>query len=195
MNAAYISAVAALAGSVIGALTTFAAAWVTQRQQADDDSVREGFNWILQNRNQPIEGFGVGEALPVTDRERPDSVASDIPMPEKKCLEELRLFLERSGDLPVVKTTGVDSVDTAWALRPGASGYFYDELRTTDDRITTPVARLADFTQNNPFNLSNRQPRSLGLFVADWMAQGGELQLSSQEDVARTAELIFSETW
>lgn len=35
MNAAYISALAALAGSVIGGLTTFAAAWVTQRQQAN----------------------------------------------------------------------------------------------------------------------------------------------------------------
>ena len=116
MNAAYVSAVAALAASVVGALTTFWAACVTQRQQADDDSVREGFNWILQNRNQPIEGSRVGEALPVVDRERPDSVAPDIRMPKKKCLEELRLFPERSGDLPIVKTTGVDSVDTAWAL-------------------------------------------------------------------------------
>jgi hypothetical protein len=35
MNAAYVSAIAALAGSVIGGLTTFAAAWVTQRQQAN----------------------------------------------------------------------------------------------------------------------------------------------------------------
>jgi hypothetical protein len=188
LNAVYVSAVAALAGSVVGALTTFWAAWVTQRQQADDDSVREGFNWILQNRNQPIEGSGVGEAFPVVDREPPDSVAPDIRMPEKSASRSC-------GDLPVVKTTGVDSIDTAGALRPGASGYFYDELRTTDNRITIPVIRLAYFIQNNPFNLSNRQPRSLGLFVADWMAQEGELQLSSQEGVARTAELIFSETW
>jgi hypothetical protein len=35
MNAAYVSALAALAGSVIGGVTTFAAAWVTQRQQAN----------------------------------------------------------------------------------------------------------------------------------------------------------------
>jgi hypothetical protein len=35
MNTAYVSALAALAGSVIGGLTTFAAAWVTQRQQAN----------------------------------------------------------------------------------------------------------------------------------------------------------------
>ena len=35
MNAAYVSALAALAGSVIGGLTTFAAAWVTQRQQTN----------------------------------------------------------------------------------------------------------------------------------------------------------------
>jgi hypothetical protein len=35
VNAAYISAFAALAGSVIGGLTTFAAAWITQRRQAN----------------------------------------------------------------------------------------------------------------------------------------------------------------
>jgi len=34
MNAAYVSAFAALAGSLIGGLTTFAAAWVTQRRHA-----------------------------------------------------------------------------------------------------------------------------------------------------------------
>ncbi|MEA3148635.1 MAG: hypothetical protein QOI53_4290, partial [Verrucomicrobiota bacterium] len=34
MNAAYFSAFAALAGSVIGGLSTFAAAWFTLRQQA-----------------------------------------------------------------------------------------------------------------------------------------------------------------
>ena len=35
------SAFAALAGSLIGGLTTFAAAWVTQRQQAN-------VQWLLQ---------------------------------------------------------------------------------------------------------------------------------------------------
>ena len=41
MNAGYVSAFAALAGSLIGGLTTFAAAWVTQRQQAKSiDSLR-----------------------------------------------------------------------------------------------------------------------------------------------------------
>ena len=43
MNPAYISALAALAGSVIGGLTTFAAAWVTQRQQAN-------VQWLLQEK-------------------------------------------------------------------------------------------------------------------------------------------------
>jgi hypothetical protein len=33
MNAAYVSAFAALAGSVIGGLTTFAAAWITQQNE------------------------------------------------------------------------------------------------------------------------------------------------------------------
>ena len=35
MDAAYFSAFAALAGSVIGGATSFAAAWITQRQQAN----------------------------------------------------------------------------------------------------------------------------------------------------------------
>jgi hypothetical protein len=48
MNAAYISALAALAGSVIGGLTTFAAAWVTQRQQAN-------VQWLLQEKTRRQE--------------------------------------------------------------------------------------------------------------------------------------------
>jgi membrane protein YqaA with SNARE-associated domain len=48
MNAAYFSAFAALAGSVIGGLTTFAAAWVTQRQQAN-------VQWFLQERTRRQE--------------------------------------------------------------------------------------------------------------------------------------------
>jgi hypothetical protein len=48
MNAAYISAFAALAGSVIGGLTTFAAAWVTQRQQAN-------VQWFLQEKTRRQE--------------------------------------------------------------------------------------------------------------------------------------------
>ena len=35
MDAAYVSAFAALAGSVIGGATSFAAAWITQRKQAN----------------------------------------------------------------------------------------------------------------------------------------------------------------
>jgi hypothetical protein len=48
MNAAYVSALAALAGSVIGGLTTFAAAWVTQRQQAN-------VQWLLQEKTRRQE--------------------------------------------------------------------------------------------------------------------------------------------
>jgi hypothetical protein len=48
MNAAYVSAVAALAGSLIGGLTTFAAAWVTQRQQAN-------VQWLLQEKTRRQE--------------------------------------------------------------------------------------------------------------------------------------------
>jgi len=48
MNAAYVSAIAALAGSIIGGLTTFAAAWVTQRQQAN-------VQWLLQEKTRRQE--------------------------------------------------------------------------------------------------------------------------------------------
>src|SRR6516162_4241816 len=48
MNAAYFSAFAALAGSAIGGLTTFAAAWVTQRQQAN-------VQWLLQEKTRRQE--------------------------------------------------------------------------------------------------------------------------------------------
>src|SRR5690242_15428263 len=48
MNAAYVSAFAALAGSVVGGLTTFAAAWVAQRQQAN-------VQWLLQEKTRRQE--------------------------------------------------------------------------------------------------------------------------------------------
>jgi hypothetical protein len=48
MNAAYVSAFAALAGSAIGGLTSFAAAWVTQRQQAN-------VQWLLQEKTRRQE--------------------------------------------------------------------------------------------------------------------------------------------
>ena len=48
MNPGYISAFAALAGSLIGGLTTFAAAWVTQRQQAN-------VQWLLQEKTRRQE--------------------------------------------------------------------------------------------------------------------------------------------
>jgi hypothetical protein len=48
VNSAYITALAALAGSVMGGLMTFAAAWVTQRQQAN-------VQWLLQERTRRQE--------------------------------------------------------------------------------------------------------------------------------------------
>jgi hypothetical protein len=48
MNAGYVSAFAALAGSLIGGLTTFAAAWVTQRRQAN-------VQWLLQEKTRRQE--------------------------------------------------------------------------------------------------------------------------------------------
>jgi DNA-binding response OmpR family regulator len=90
----------------------------------DDDSVREGFRWILQDQYRIIEASGVDEALSIIDRERPDLVTLDIRMPEKNGLEGLRLIRERSEDLPVVMITAFGSVDTACeALRLGASDF------------------------------------------------------------------------
>src|SRR5215472_2497236 len=103
----------------------------------DDDSVREGFRWILQDQYRIIEAPGVDEALSIMDRERPDLVTLDIRMPEKNGLEGLRLIRERSEDLPVVMITAFGSIDTACeALRLGASDYLEkpcgcDELRRT----------------------------------------------------------------
>ena len=48
MNPAYVSALAALAGSAIGGLTSFAAARVTQRQQAN-------VQWLLQDKSKRQE--------------------------------------------------------------------------------------------------------------------------------------------
>ena len=48
MNAAYVSAFAALAGAVIGGLTSFAVAWVTQHHQAN-------VQWLLQEKTKRQE--------------------------------------------------------------------------------------------------------------------------------------------
>jgi membrane protein YqaA with SNARE-associated domain len=48
MNPVYVSAFAALAGSLIGGLTTFATAWATQRQQAN-------VQWRLQEKTRRQE--------------------------------------------------------------------------------------------------------------------------------------------
>ena len=48
MNPVYVSAFAALAGSLIGGLTTFATAWATQRQQAN-------VQWLLQEKTRRQE--------------------------------------------------------------------------------------------------------------------------------------------
>jgi signal transduction histidine kinase len=103
----------------------------------DDDSVREGFRWILQDQYRIIEAPGVDEALSIIDRDRPALVTLDIRMPEKNGLEGLRLIRERNEDLPVVMITAFGSTDTACeAWRLGASDYLekpcgYDQLRRT----------------------------------------------------------------
>ena len=90
----------------------------------DDDSVREGFRWILQDQYRIIEAPGVDEALSIIDRERPDLVTLDIRMPERNGLEGLRLIRERYERLPVVMIAGFGSTETACeALRLGASDY------------------------------------------------------------------------
>jgi signal transduction histidine kinase len=112
----------------------------------DDDSVREGFRWILQDQYRIIEASGVDEALSIIDRERPDLVTLDIRMPEKNGLEGLRLIRERSEDLPVVMITGFGSMDTACeALRLGASDYL--EKPCGRGQLLTMIRKQLEKTQ------------------------------------------------
>ena len=80
MNPAYISALAALAGSVIGGLTTFAAAWVTQRQQAN-------VQWLLQEKTRRQELYQ--QFIEEASRSYVDTY--DAP---NKTLPELRTMME-----------------------------------------------------------------------------------------------------
>src|ERR1700752_2442432 len=84
MNAGYISAFAALAGSLIGRLTTFAAAWVTQRQQAN-------VQWLLQEKTKRQELYQQlieGASKLYVDALFPDR--AEIPPPAILILESLR---------------------------------------------------------------------------------------------------------
>jgi signal transduction histidine kinase len=139
----------------------------------DDDSVREGFRWILQDQYRIIEAPGVDEALSIIDRERPDLVTLDIRMPEKNGLEGLRLIRERNEDLPIVMITGFGSIDTACeALRSGASDYLekpcgYDQLRRTvrehlekPKHFHSPDSSTANVTGGRECQL-DRDPNSL----------------------------------
>ena len=113
----------------------------------DDDSVREGFRWILQDQYRIIEAPGVDEALSIIDRERPDLVTLDIRMPEKNGLEGLRLIRERSEDLPVVMIAAFGSIDTACeALRLGASDYL--KKPCGPDQLLTSIRKNLEKSQH-----------------------------------------------
>jgi hypothetical protein len=88
MNAAYVSALAALAGSVIGGLTTFAAAWVTQRQQAN-------VQWLLQEktRRQELYQQFIEEASKLyTDALMHDQVAISPLVGLYALINKIRIF-------------------------------------------------------------------------------------------------------
>ena len=143
-----------------------------------------GFSEIRLRRLRSCE---VVETLPDVERERPDSLTSDIRLPEKSGVEGLRIVRELSKELPAVTTT-----DTVRARRSGPSDYLegsygYDGLRTTDNRTGMPKAQLADFIKNNPLSRPNRQPRGHDRFSADWTAYHhlSEPQLFSQEGLGQ----------
>jgi hypothetical protein len=88
MNAAYVSALAALAGSIIGGLTTFAAAWVTQRQQAN-------VQWLLQEktRRQELYQQFIEEASKLyTDALMHDQVAISPLVGLYALINKIRIF-------------------------------------------------------------------------------------------------------
>jgi DNA-binding NtrC family response regulator len=152
---------------------------------------RKEFLWFFQDQIQASKACEVAETRPVVERERPDSVRSDIRMPEKSGVEGLWIVRELSKDLPSM-ITSVDSTDTVWAWRSGTSDYLegscgYDRLRTTDNRIGMPKAQLADFIKNNPLSRPNRRPRGHDPFSADWTAYHhlSEPQLFSQEGLGQ----------
>jgi hypothetical protein len=145
---------------------------------------RKEFLWFFQDQIQASKACEVAKTRPVVERERPDSVTSDIRMPEKSGAEGLWKVRELSKDLPSMIT----SVD--W--RSGTSDYLegscsYDGLRTTDIRIGVPKAQLADFIKNIPLSRPNRQPRGHDPFSADWTAYHNlsEPQLFSQEGLGQ----------
>src|SRR5215469_16222307 len=93
MNTAYFSAFAALAGSVIGGLTTFAAAWVTQRQQAN-------VQWLFREktRRQELYQQFIEEA---------SKVYVDALMHDQAAIPPLASLYASVNKMRVVSTAGV----------------------------------------------------------------------------------------
>jgi hypothetical protein len=87
------TAFAALAGSVIGGLTTFAAAWVTQRQQAN-------VQWLLQEktRRQELYQQFIEEA---------SKLYLDAPMHDEAAIPPLVSLYASLNKMRVVSTPGV----------------------------------------------------------------------------------------
>ena len=87
MDTAYISAVAALAGSIIGGLTSLATSWVTQRTQA-----RAGELTRNRRRREKLYGQFIDEAsrLYIDALGRDEALASEQAAPWSASASYLR---------------------------------------------------------------------------------------------------------
>jgi DNA-binding NarL/FixJ family response regulator len=107
---------------------------VTRVLIADDQSlVRGGFRMILDAKGD-IEVVGEagdgGEAVAVTERERPDVVLMDVRMPGTDGIEATRRIVASGSAARIIVLTTYDADEYIFgALRAGASGFMLKDVR------------------------------------------------------------------
>jgi DNA-binding NarL/FixJ family response regulator len=107
---------------------------VTRVLIADDQAlVRGGFRMILDAKGD-IEVVGEagdgGEAVAVTERERPDVVLMDVRMPGTDGIEATRRIVASGSAARIIVLTTYDADEYIFgALRAGASGFMLKDVR------------------------------------------------------------------
>jgi DNA-binding NarL/FixJ family response regulator len=107
---------------------------VTRVVIADDQAlVRGGFRMILDAKGD-IEVVGEagdgGEAVAITERERPDVVLMDVRMPGTDGIEATRRIVASGSAARIIVLTTYDADEYVFgALRAGASGFMLKDVR------------------------------------------------------------------